>query len=154
MISKITKTSLLSVAAAAIAVLPLQTAKATTGYFSHGYGVTNKGMAGTGVALSQDTQSAMRNPAAMVGVGDRFDVSLGFFSPIRDLTASAGAVRGADSDEELFLIPDMGANWSIGENGSIGVTMSANGGMNTEYPEYIFAGFTNGAFSKPTGVDL
>lgn len=43
--------------AAATALLP-SVAFATNGYFSHGYGTINKGMAGAGTALSQDSIAA------------------------------------------------------------------------------------------------
>ena len=39
---------------AAIAVLLAPAAEATNGYFTHGYGTSNKGLAGAGVAFPQD----------------------------------------------------------------------------------------------------
>ena len=39
---------------AAVAAFGVQPAVATNGYFTHGYGTANKGMAGAGVALPQD----------------------------------------------------------------------------------------------------
>ena len=43
------------------------TAWATNGYFSHGSSVAEKGLAGAGVAYSQDTLAASNNPAGMAG---------------------------------------------------------------------------------------
>jgi long-chain fatty acid transport protein len=130
-------------------------ALATTGYFSHGFGARMKGMGGVGVAIPTDTQSAMRNPASMVDVGDRVDVGIGAFNPNRSFTATgAGGLPDGttDSDKKWFPIPDAGYNRMMGENWSLGITLSANGGMNTEYPTAVFAGF--GAGTAPTGVDL
>ena len=51
-------------AAAAAAIAPLA-AHATTGYFSHGYGIKAKAMGGVGIALPQDALAAATNPAGM-----------------------------------------------------------------------------------------
>ncbi|MGB0747954.1 MAG: OmpP1/FadL family transporter [Magnetospiraceae bacterium] len=126
-------------------------AGATTGYFSHGYGVIQKGMGGVGVAIVTDTQSSMRNPAAMVHVGNRVDVDLGWFSPRRDTTLS-GFNLEFDSKKEDFIIPSMGANYMIDDVSSIGLTISANGGMNTHYSDLAITGFFGGP--TPVGVDL
>ena len=45
---------------------------ATNGYFSHGSSVAEKGLAGAGVAYSQDTLAASNNPAGMVWQGARY----------------------------------------------------------------------------------
>ena len=39
---------------------------ATNGYFGHGYSTKEKGLAGAGVAYSQDSLAAATNPAGMV----------------------------------------------------------------------------------------
>ncbi len=51
---------------------------ATNGYFLHGYGIKAQGMAGAGVAYSQDALAAATNPAGMVMVGNRWDLGLSF----------------------------------------------------------------------------
>jgi long-chain fatty acid transport protein len=145
-----------AVMVAAVAALPMQQAQATNGKIPHGFGVQSKGMAGAGgTTIVHDTQSGASNPAGMVLLGNRFDVEAEFFAPIRDFTASANGPLTpgkTKSDSEFFLIPQMGANWMIDDKSSIGVTMSAAGGMNTDYPAAVFAGF--GAGKAPTGVDL
>ncbi len=70
-----------------ICVLASPFANAANGYFVHGYGPKNKGMAGAGVALPQDTITAATNPAGMVHLGKRFDVGLAVFSPLRAMKA-------------------------------------------------------------------
>ncbi len=63
-------------------------ARATDGYFSHGYGTHYKGLAGAGAALHLDSLAAATNPAAMAFVGPRWDASLSLFSPDRYYTVS------------------------------------------------------------------
>lgn len=58
---------------------------ATDGYFSTGYGIKQLGQGGAGVAFPQDSLAAATNPAGMVFVGDRFDLGMTFFRPIRSL---------------------------------------------------------------------
>jgi long-chain fatty acid transport protein len=141
-------------AAAALAVIaPFNAAEATEGYFSNGYGTAAKGMAGAGVAAPQDTQAAVNNPAGIRGLGDRVDGGLSLFSPIRKYDASVAEVFIADTQQKsssnIFLIPSMGASWDMGDY-SLGLTMSANGGMNTDYATKVFAGGTNAR----TGINL
>ena len=155
-------------AAALTAILAAPGAFATNGYFAHGYGTKNKGLAGGGVALSQDAMAAATNPAGMVFVGNRWDLGAALFSPSpRSYEASAitgglGANGGAtgtgtvESDNDFFLIPHFGRNWMLDPNSSIGVTVYGNGGMNTDYPDSAtpFGAGTFSAGTGDTGVDL
>jgi len=151
----ITKLRAVAIAAASFTLFHTTSAFATDGYFSSGYGTASKGMAGAGTALSLDTQSAMKNPAAMLDVGTRFDAALSFFSPDRSYSTTGAAatnfmnVNADRSGSKLFLVPSMGANWDRGDY-SLGVTLSANGGMNTDYNTNVFTGGTRGR----TGIDL
>jgi long-chain fatty acid transport protein len=115
---------------------------ATNGYFSHGTSVAEKGLAGAGVAYSHDTLSAATNPAGMVWQGGAWDIGAALFAPIRSYTVKGapagdpefGLTPGTyDSDNELFLIPQFGYNWAIGDKRTIGISVYGNGGMNTEY---------------------
>lgn len=124
-------------------------AQATNGYFSHGYGLRAKGMAGATTAVPQDSMVAASNPAGMAFVGDRFDVGLDWFSPQRDAERSgAGALSNingsAESDSTNFFIPELGYNRMLNPDTSIGITVYANGGMNTNYP--------NGQITTASGV--
>lgn len=110
---------------------------ATNGYFSHGNGMTAKGMAGTATAMTKDTFGGANNPATMVWVGNRIDGGFDAFSPIRD-TARTGSTVGMNvsahgSDNELFAIPEFGYNTMINDRMSMGVSVYGNGGMNTDY---------------------
>ena len=141
---------------AALAALPMQQAQATNGMVPHGSGAASKGLSGAVTGLALDTQAGYSNPAAMVLLGNRLDLELEFFAPIRDITASAGgAIPGGvtKSATEFFLIPAMGVNWMIDDKSSIGITLTPAGGMNTDYQAAVFGSFPGGS-SAPTGVDL
>lgn len=145
------------IAASVAAVLAAPAAHATNGYFSHGYGTKSKGLAGAGVAFSQDAMAAATNPAGMVWQGDRLDVGAAAFSPLREFEGSdvpnlppapqLGPFGGTpapgfpvepgttESDSNFFLIPHFAYNKALDEQSSVGVTVYGNGGMNTDYGE-------------------
>ena len=79
----------LALAVAAAVAAP--SAFATYGYFSHGYGMTAKGMGGASTAMTKDTFGGANNPASMVWVGNRLDVGVDVFSPHRKADRSDGA---------------------------------------------------------------
>ncbi len=147
---------LLAVFASAMLTVP---ADATTGYFSHGYGVKYKGIAGAGSALALSSLAAANNPGAMAFIGTRYDFNLGMFSPDRSYTVTGnptgaqgtfGLMPGkVESESKYFVIPALGANWTLREDQVfLGVSAYGNGGMNTDYPTATFGG------TQPTGVDL
>lgn len=114
---------------------------ATDGYFAHGYGVKSQGMGGVGIALPQDAIAAATNPAGMGLIGDRFDVGVTWFRPIRE-SEIVGNGGGADgtykaNDTKNFIIPEFGYNKVINDQLSLGVSVYANGGMNTDYNRAI-----------------
>jgi len=125
------------------------TVSATNGYFSHGTSVAEKGLAGAGVAYSQDTLSAANNPAGMVWQGASWDIGAAVFGPMRSYSATGGPTPGCgptgcsfsigdgdqsiDSENEAFLIPQFGYNWALSPDRTIGISVYGNGGMNTEY---------------------
>lgn len=110
-------------------------AQATNGYFSHGYGIKAKGMAGVATTSVDDAFGGANNPASMAFAGNRFDLGAEIFSPIREASRSGGAINGtSESDSNVFLIPEIGYNHMINPNLALGVTVYGNGGMNTDYP--------------------
>ena len=136
---------------AAVSLVASAQVHATNGYFTHGIGVKDKGMAGAGAAYSRDTLSAATNPAGMIWQGDRQDIGGAIFAPMRSYSAKGGpsAPAGApcgpcpfsvgdgdqsiDSENEAFLIPQFGQNWMLDDQSAIGLSIYGNGGMNTEY---------------------
>lgn len=152
---------LLATAVAAALALPTA-AHATNGYFSHGYGLKSKALAGGGSALPQDAMIAADNPAGMVRVGERMDLGFVVFSPSRGyradapvgtLTATSFSLEQGsyESDNDLFLIPHFAYNWELNNNSTAGVTVYGNGGMNTEYPQSMYSVDPPGA-QKTTGT--
>lgn len=129
--------------AALIALAGLSgSAFATNGYFPHGYGMKAKGMGGVGIALPQDALAAANNPAGMVMVGDRLDVGVDWFRPIRDAEIVGSLAPGVNgdyngSDQKNFFVPEFGYNKMLGWNMSLGVSVYGNGGMNTNYKNGI-----------------
>lgn len=122
-----------------IATIATIQSHATNGYFSHGYGIKSKGRGGTSIAYSDDTFGGANNPASMVLVGDRVDVDVTLFSPIReanrtDCDAFGGIYNfSSKSKRNYFPIPEVGYNYNFSENLSLGVSVYANGGLNTSY---------------------
>lgn len=113
-------------------------AYATNGYFGHGYGMKAKGMAGASTASSDNAFGGANNPASMAFAGDRFDLGVDLFSPIREASNTGGAFGPgtvkSESDSDYFLVPELGYNKMINPNLALGVTVYGNGGMNTNYP--------------------
>ena len=143
----------LTVLAAALAPA---TALATTGYFSHGYGLKAKGMGGVGIALPQDALAPATNPAGLGFIGSRMDLGLDWFRPIRDAEIVGNGVPGVNgsysgSGKKNFFIPEFGISRSFGQNLAVGLAVYGNGGMNTRYNRSPFTGFGG---SSPAGVDL
>jgi len=147
-------------------------AQATNGYFAHGFGTTSKGLAGAGVAYSQDSLAAATNPAGMVTVGDRIDLGAALFSPHRKYTTTGAPSEFCDgpncsfsigpqsitSDNNYFVIPHFGWNKMLDDQSSIGISVYGNGGMNSEYKggnaTFFFPASMGGpdAFVSPEGT--
>jgi len=116
-------------------------AYATNGYFSHGYGMKAKGMAGAATASSDDAFFGANNPAAAAFAGNRIDLGADLFSPIREFTRTGDTAAGpspilngsVESDSNYFLVPEFGYNRMVNNNLALGVTVYGNGGMNTDY---------------------
>ena len=141
-------------ATAVTAALLPAAAFATTGYFSHGYGIKAKSMGGVGIALPQDSLAAATNPAGMALVGNRLDLGLDWFKPDRGSEVVGNPMFSGTYDgngAESFLIPEFGYNRMLNPNLALGVSVYGNGGMNTEYTTSPFAALGG---SSPAGVDL
>lgn len=87
-----------------------------------------------------------------------WDASPALFNPNRSygVTGNPSGYPGTfgltpgtvQSDSRYFPMPALGANWSTGENGTFGLTLYGNGGMNTDWPTSTFYAGT------PTGINL
>jgi len=120
-----------------LALLLGGTAFATDGYFTIGCGTKQVGQGGAAVAFPQDSLAGGINPAGMVLVGDRFDLGVTLFRPIRSgsITGSAAPVNGAYDANRLtnFFLPELGFNHLANSHLSLGVSICGNGGMDTSY---------------------
>lgn len=141
-------------------------ATATNGYFSHGYGVKYKALAGTGAALYLGPMAAAINPGGMAFVGRKYDISLSIFNPNRSYTVKGdpsmvpgtfGLSPGTyESDSKVFYIPTLSANWLLNDEETIalGLAVYGHGGMNTNYPTATFDPAGMFGNTTPTGVNL
>lgn len=122
-------------ALAAFAACPM--AHATDGYFQHGYGLKAQGMGGAATATADDAMGGANNPASMFFAGNRVDAGLLAFSPRRSAARSGdpfGPEGAADSGRNYFPVPSFGYNRVLDDRLALGVTVYANGGMDTDYP--------------------
>jgi len=141
--------------AAVLAIAAAGSANATNGYLTHGVGTKSKGVAGSGVADPQEVAIVASNPAGIAFVGERLEIGIGAFSPMRDykttpsqlpdVAYSMGAFTVGDSvssprtgnsissENELFFIPYVAKSWKSGEQNTYALSFYARGGMNTEW---------------------
>ncbi|TDU28999.1 long-chain fatty acid transport protein [Panacagrimonas perspica] len=120
------------------ALLLSPAAQAGGGYFVLGYGPYAGQVAGTSTAVGFDTFFGASNPAKLSAVGDRVDLGVLLFAPYRRATRSGSGTDydfSSKSRNDFFVIPDGGYASKINENWAWGVTVYANGGLNTEYHE-------------------
>ena len=133
----------LSLATASM-VLASGSASATNGYFTHGTGTKNKGMAGAGLAMPDDAISVANNPAAALFNTGRLDVGAAVFSPRRSYSTSASLANGnggaftigpndIDSSRNYFVIPHVAYNWELSSESALGLAFYGRGGMNTKW---------------------
>ena len=127
--------TLTSAAVAAVLLSPL--ANATNGYFKIGGGAKNKGLAGAGIAYGQDGLAGATNPATLAGIGTRIDAGMEIFKPKRRGVVDATGIGGLRSEESsrsnTFLVPQFGTVKVINDKITLGLAVTANGGMNTRY---------------------
>nr|NIS43247.1 long-chain fatty acid transporter [Desulfuromonadales bacterium] len=127
----------------------------TDGYFLNGIGAKAKGMGGVAIALPQEALSIASNPAVATQLDTRFDVGVEIFIPDRgaEISGNFAGLNGAHdgNDSNPFVLPEFGYVRPLTDTISWGITINANGGMNTDYEANPFASF--GA-SGDAGVDL
>src|SRR3546814_2830740 len=112
--------------------LPVQ---ATNGYFAHGYGVKNQGMAGVGYALPQDGLASAFNPAGIAALEDRLDLGATGFFPRRSADIVGNAFgqdeHFAGDGRKTFVIPEFAWVHRLSLNLSTGLAVHGNGCMQT-----------------------
>ncbi|MBX5453537.1 MAG: outer membrane protein transport protein [Acidobacteriia bacterium] len=124
------------VLAVILAAMP-EAALATDGYFQNAYGVKELGRGGTSIAIPDDAFGGANNPATMGFVGDVLDVDAYLFAPSRNASRSGNAfgLNGyANSGDDAFFFPAFGYVHTLTDTISLGISVYANGGMDTDYP--------------------
>lgn len=138
-------------------VLGSTTAHATEGYFQNGVGARNIATAGAGVADGRDATAINLNPAAIATLEDaELDIAISVFNPNRDVTVEGGPgflpAGQTDSNAPLFPVPNLAVAFPVGENGALGFSISANGGMNTNYSAVSNPACSSPPFPASNGV--
>jgi long-chain fatty acid transport protein len=133
-------------------------ALATDGYFLTGYGTIQQGQGGAGVAKPGDSLAGATNPAGLLLVGNRFDIGLTLFRPVRNGTISGNSlppgypnVNGTYDGNRVknFELPELGYSLQFKPKLALGLAIYGNGGLNTSYTQAIqLLGSTRG------GVDI
>jgi long-chain fatty acid transport protein len=117
---------------------------ATNGYFTHGIGTKNKGMAGAGIAMPEDAIDITNNPAVAAVIGNHTVLGAALFSPRRKYETTSSDYNGQGgsftigpnklkSDSNYFVIPHIARNWQLDNGNAIGVAFYGRGGMNTDW---------------------
>jgi len=138
---RMTQTRLITAITTLLLTTPLW---ATNGYFTHGIGTKNKGMAGAGLAMPEDAISVANNPAAALANAGKYDLGIAVFSPLRHYESGDSMANGyggaftigpnnIDSDKNYFFIPHMAGAWAIDEKSAWSVAFYGRGGMNTRW---------------------
>lgn len=144
-----------ALALASAALMVPGTARATDGYFLSGMGAAAKGAGGVAIAMPGDAGAIAANPAAATETGHRFDIGFEVFVPRRGATISGnGANLNGDysgNGANPFIMPEVAYVRPLNDSVSLGISISGNGGMNTQYDTNPFANF--GA-TGPAGVNL
>ena len=136
----------------------LNSAYATDGYFLTGYGTKQQGQGGAGIAKPGDSLAGATNPAGRFLVGNRFDIGLTVFRPVRFSTITGNQlpegypdVNGTYDGNRVtnFELPEFGYSLLFRPKVALGVAIYGNGGLNTSYKQPIqLLGSTRG------GVDI
>lgn len=139
---------------------------ATEGYFMHGVGARNKAMAGAGIADTRDAADTAVNPAGLFDAGNQFQASISAFHPLRQFEGTGQGFTPSgvvESGNDWFPVPSVAYTYQYNDHFAFGLSLVANGGMNTTYPDTV----ANPACAQPgmpastgvfcggkTGVDL
>ncbi|MBX7539678.1 OmpP1/FadL family transporter [Qipengyuania sphaerica] len=113
-------------------------AHATEGYFSNGVGARGKALAGAGAADGRDATAINVNPASIATLEDsEIAIAVSLFNPNRDFTVTGDPgflpAGNTESNVDIFPIPNLALAYKLGGNGTLGFSLSGNGGLNTNY---------------------
>ncbi|MCA0042820.1 OmpP1/FadL family transporter [Celeribacter litoreus] len=133
-------------------------AQATEGYFALGYSPAARGVAGAGVAATQDAMSVATNPASVAELGEELSLGLQIFSPERGYTGTGtGFIAPGtwESGSDYFPVPNFAYNKPLANGAVLNFAAYGNGGMNTTYENVANPNCLSGVFcAGDAGVDL
>lgn len=155
--------------ALAVAGMSQSPVYATNGMLMPGYGFRAIGMGGVGIAYGRDSLSVAANPANAVNTGMRGDMGVSVFNAERHAAVGVDAGQASpfnfngnvESDNNYFIMPEMGFTMPLSEKLHVGMAFVPNGGGNTTYREnfFSFRSFPGASQEYPSrnqtlGVDL
>ena len=126
------------VATSMLLLLLTHSAYAGGGYFALGYGPLSRQMAGATTAVAGDAFAGASNPAKLTALNNRLDAGVELFNPHRKVDRTGSGTPfdfSADSKNSLYAIPELAYAHRINDQLSLGISMYANGGLNSEYVE-------------------
>tara|TARA_R110001592_G_scaffold363396_2_gene687630 strand:+ start:47155 stop:48561 length:1407 start_codon:yes stop_codon:yes gene_type:complete len=116
-----------------------QSAAAGGGYFTLGYGHIGQQMAGAVTAVAGDVYAGASNPAKLTTAGNDLEIGVGFLNPNRKVKRTGATGDGAiynfssTSRNPLYVVPDFAYSRQLDDTKAVGITIYANGGLNSEY---------------------
>jgi long-chain fatty acid transport protein len=123
-------------------------ALATNGMRMIGFSPTQNGMGGVGVGATLDGGTVLTNPAGMSELGRRVDLSVTWFQPTVEYTATGAAPGFASngvtltSDRGGSAVPNLGVIIPLGSGFTAGVGAFGVGGMGVDYAAGLYSGVT------------
>jgi long-chain fatty acid transport protein len=137
---------LLRLLVAALVATLASPALATNGMRMIGFSPTQNGMGGVGVGATLDGGAVLTNPAGMTDQDRRLDVSLTWFQPAVEYTATGVQPGFANdgvkytSDRSGSPIPNLGLIIPLGSGFTAGVGAFGVGGMGVDYKSGLYNG--------------
>ena len=111
----------------------------SNGAFLIGYGAKSIGVGGAAVAFPQDRLVGAVNPAGMAHVPDGYDIGIRLMAFIREGRLDCRGIGACDaavddrSRRDVFVTPNFGWKRHVTESFAVGLSVYANGGINTTY---------------------
>jgi long-chain fatty acid transport protein len=123
-------------------------ALATNGMRMIGFSPTQNAMGGVGVGATLDSGAVLTNPAGMPELGRRLDLSVTWFKPTVEYTAT-GVAPGYANDGVAYTsgrggspIPNLGLILPLGAGFTAGIGAFGVGGMGVDYKAGLYSGVT------------
>jgi long-chain fatty acid transport protein len=123
-------------------------ALATNGMRMIGFSPAQNGMGGVGVGATLDSGAVVTNPAGLTELGRRLDLSVTWFQPTVEYTATGVAPGYANdgvtysSDRGGSPVPNLGLVVPLGSGFTAGVGAFGVGGMGVDYKAGLYSGVT------------